>query len=440
MFQQAQVSVAARRRLLVHAAVPLAYVICGRLGLFLAVPPGYATAVFLPAGIAVGAMFMAGASTLPGIFVGSLLLNVWIGYAVAHQLGAVGLAAAVVIACASTLQAAVGGTALRRLIGYPAPLDKPRDILVLLLLSPVFCVTSATLSLSGMLALRVVHPPDLAINWMTWWVGDTLGVLVALPLLLVVAGQPRELWRSRARFVALPMLVCFALFVAIFVRVTKWENEEALLEFRMQSQRVSDVLRATLDEQALLLGQLSRAFGNRAALNRQDFDDLVQQLLQRFPTIQAVEWAPRVEAAERAAFERAQQPEAPGFAIRERDASGRLRPAGDRRVFYPVTFIDPLAGNEQALGFDLTSSPERQTAIEAAITGRTVAATAPIRLVQESGEQAGILLVHPVSGRNGPGIVLIVLRMGSFAGAVAGPLASTLQLRTPAKLTAPICG
>jgi len=74
-----------RRWLLAYAVLPLAYVITGRLGLLLAVPPGYATAVFLPAGIAVGAMFMAGPLVLPGIFIGSLLLNAWIGYAITDR-------------------------------------------------------------------------------------------------------------------------------------------------------------------------------------------------------------------------------------------------------------------------------------------------------------------------------------------------------------------
>ena len=50
------------------------------LGLLLAVSPGYATAVFLPAGIAVASAFMAGAATLPGTFVGSFILNIWIGF------------------------------------------------------------------------------------------------------------------------------------------------------------------------------------------------------------------------------------------------------------------------------------------------------------------------------------------------------------------------
>lgn len=430
MFQQMQVGVAARRKLLIYVSLPLAYVVCGRLGLFLAVSPGYATAVFLPAGIAVGGMFIAGAGTLPGTFAGSFLLNLWIGYSIAHRLDAIGIAAALIIAFASMLQAALGGAALRRIVGYPTPLDTPRDLKLFLLLSPIYCVTSATLSLSGMWGLGVVNSADLIINWMTWWVGDTLGALVALPLMLVLTGEPRRLWRSRARSVAVPMLLCFALFVAIFVRVTKWESEESLLEFRMQSQRLADLMRATLDEQGLFLGQLSRVFSNRGViLTRPDFHDLVQELLRRFPTIQAVEWAPRVTLDERAAFETAQQADVPGFAIRERDATGQLRLAGDRSQFYPVTYVEPLGGNEEAVGFDLIFTADRRSAIDAAISSGTVTATPPIRLVRERGGQPGILLIDAVSRPDGPGIVLIVLRMGTFSSTLADSLASILQLR-----------
>src|SRR5207245_2785999 len=122
--------------------------------------------------------------------------------------------------------------------------------------------------------------------------------------------------------------------------------------------------------------------------------DLLPTLLQRFPTIQAVEWAPRVLPADRAAFEAAQQADLPGFAIRERDASGQVRPAGDRDQFYPVTYLEPISSNEAAVGFDLASDVDRRTAIEAAVASSAVTATAPIRLVQERGEQAGILLMH----------------------------------------------
>jgi PAS domain-containing protein len=421
----------ARRWLLIYAALPLAYIICGRLGLLLAVPPGYATAVFLPAGIAVAAMLMAGAVTLPATFLGSLLLNIWIGYAVGVHIGIVSIAVAVVIALASMLQAAIGGTVLRRAVGYPAALDNPRDLLLFLVLAPIFCFTSATFSLSGMWALGTVQSTDLLINWMTWWVGDTLGVLVALPLMLVIGGEPRSLWRSRGRFVAVPMVLCFGLFVAIFIRVNSWENDQSLLEFRLRSQQLADTIKARLEEQLGFLDQLSNVFvGRYQPVSRQDFDDLVQTLLRRFPTVQAVEWAPRVTSADRATFEAAQRAELPGFLIRQRTGSGELRAADDRSQFYPVTYLEPLAGNEPAVGFDLLSDPIRRVAIESTVGSGDGTATAPVRLVQERGEQSGILLTHAVpGGPTGPGIVLVVLRMGTFASTLANPLESILNLR-----------
>ena len=420
-----------RRWLLAYAVLPLAYVITGRLGLLLAVPPGYATAVFLPAGIAVGAMFMAGPSVLPGIFIGSLLLNGWIGYAITDQFGLVSAAAAIVIALASTVQAALGGAVLRRAIGYPAAFDNPRDLLLLLVLSPLFCVTSASLSLAAMWALGAVQSDDLPSNWMTWWAGDTLGVIVALPLLFVLAAEPRVLWRSRAWSVAVPMLLCFGLFVAIFIRVNSWESDQSLFEFHLRSQQSADQMRATLEEQRGFLEQLSDAFVSRdQPVTRQEFHDLVQTLLHRFPIIQAVEWAPTVRSGDRTKFETAQRAETPGFEIRERDQSSDLQSAGDRNDFYPVTYVEPLAGNERAIGFDLASDHSRRIAIDTATTTGNLAATAPIRLVQEHEAQYGMLLIDSVSsGPTGPGVVLVVLRMDAFAATLAEPLRSTLNMR-----------
>src|ERR1700739_324035 len=101
MLRMKLLKAAMARQLLIYAALPLAYVISGRLGLLLAVPPGYATAVFARRGMPVGALFVAGPSTLPGTFLGSLLLNLWVGYAITGEINAVDTAAAIVIALAS---------------------------------------------------------------------------------------------------------------------------------------------------------------------------------------------------------------------------------------------------------------------------------------------------------------------------------------------------
>src|SRR5216684_2348033 len=224
--------VAGTRKVAGYIALTLVYVIAGKLGLLLAVPPGYATAIFPPAGIAVAAMLLGGARTLPWTFLGSLLLNAWEGYALNGRFDRTGLTVAVAIAASSVLQAGVAGTILRRALGAPLALDNTRYLGRFVLLSPLCCLISATLSLCGMWTLGAVRESEFVSSWITWWVGDTLGVLLMLPLVLVLAGEPRALWRNRAIPVAVPMLLFFALFVAIFARVSAWERDQSLLEFR----------------------------------------------------------------------------------------------------------------------------------------------------------------------------------------------------------------
>jgi integral membrane sensor domain MASE1 len=33
--------------------------------------------------------------------------------------------------------------------------------------------------------------PDVPMNWVLWWLGDMLGVLVALPLMIWLTDEPR---------------------------------------------------------------------------------------------------------------------------------------------------------------------------------------------------------------------------------------------------------
>ena len=120
-----------------YLALTFAYAFSGKLALLLAVPPGYASPVFPPAGIAVAAMLISGWASLPWTFLGSLLLNIWSGYSPGGSEDA-WVAAALVIAVASTLQAAVAGRALRHEIGYPAPLDNVRDVTRFFLYRPFF--------------------------------------------------------------------------------------------------------------------------------------------------------------------------------------------------------------------------------------------------------------------------------------------------------------
>src|SRR5687768_4072191 len=104
-------------RVLLLAAL---YMLTGKLGLLLALPPGYATLIWPASGIAVGMLLVHGARLWPGVLLGSFLLNAHNG-----DLLAAGdrwqpeLLAALCIAFGSTLQALAGRALLARYFGLP---------------------------------------------------------------------------------------------------------------------------------------------------------------------------------------------------------------------------------------------------------------------------------------------------------------------------------
>lgn len=418
------------RPIMAYLLLVFAYVVSGKLGLLLALPPGYASAIFPPAGIAVAAVLIKGRGALSWIFLGSLLLNLWVSYGTGHLFEVIGVAAATIIAAASMLQAAAGGFWLRRLIGYPAPLDKASDLLRFLLSAPAICLTSATLSVAGLWGIGVVATDSLSTSWITWWIGDTLGVLVMLPLALVMAGEPRGLWRNRSLTVAVPMLLAFALFVLSFIQVNKWEREDSLMEFRLLSQQIAVNIQAQFEEQSSLLEQLEGLFKTSDHVTRQEFHLFVEKSLIRFPMIHAVEWAPRVDLSRRASFEKAQRSEVPGFEIRERDPAGRLQRAGKRDRYYPVNYVEPLAGNEDVVGFDLASTPRRQMALAKSIETGAIIATPQVHLIQADGTEKAVLLLLAVrEGGDDFGVVLTVLKMNSFMEKLLSAAGASLYVR-----------
>ncbi len=380
------------------------YFACGKLSLLMALPNGYASPIFPPAGIAIAAALLSGWRALPWIFLGAFLLNFHPGLPQSRDL----LSPEMLIALSSTLQAGIGGWALRKTVGYPACLDNASDLLKFLAIAPIVCLISATLSVSGLFLLGVLDRSTFLTNWSFWWAGDVLGVLVMLPIVMTLAAQPAALWKSRRYTVAIPMLLMFGLIVLIFVRAHRWEYVDSLLEFRQMSQQTSDLVQARLEEQESLLEQMASLFTMPGKITQNEFDRFVSKPLKRFPMIQALEWAPRVDRAERKAFEASR-----GFPIRQRNRSGKMVRAAIRQEYYPVTYLYPMAGNEPALGYDLASDAARRNAIAGAIARGSTIASAPVHLVQDRQNQYGVLLLFSVEHREN-GVVLTVLRMGDF--------------------------
>ncbi|UGQ46075.1 EAL domain-containing protein [Massilia endophytica] len=402
--------------LLANAVLLAAYLATGELGLQLALAPGYATPLFLPAGIALAVLVSWGPRLLPGVALGALLLNL-----VPLARGPLALpdfahvVAACSAACGATLQAYVAMHAFNRWI-RPA-IGSGRDVLRFLLLAPLLSLTSSTFSLCGIALSGVLSTTEFAANWLAWWLGDSIGMLLAAPLVWVLIGQPRELWRRRRWVVGLPLALLMAVFVGIFLQVEKWESSQQMQTFNLKSQQASDLLQAKLNEHERFLYAMSRAIsGHGEHMNAKDFSNVASGYLDRRDELLSMSWLRPVAREDRAALETwARANVQTNFQIKQITPDRHLLPAPERERYMTAIFIEP-ADRRQHWGLDLLSEPTRAAMIESAVRSGQPTASAPLRLLS-SKPAPGVLVAQSVAVAPGEpplGVLLIALQNDSY--------------------------
>jgi two-component sensor histidine kinase/CHASE1-domain containing sensor protein len=404
------------------AAVGLAYYVAGRLALVLAIPPGYATAVWPAAGVALVAILVFGYRVWPGILCGHFFANVFTAYDVS-SLGATlrSVALPLTIACGGVLQAICGAALIRRTIGPTIVLQDEKEIATFLALGgPVACLISATTGQISLYASGMVSGPDLPFSWFTWWVGDTIGVLVVAPVLLAWLASPRDRWRTRRAPLTWSTAVALSLAVVLYVYISGREQQRIRTEFERAADALSRQFIDAVDRHLEAVTALHDLYTSAGLMDRTDFAAFARPLQLRHPGVQALEWAPVVPYPQRASLEQRVHREGyPQFAISDQDREGRMAPAPHRPEYVPVLFMEPYGGNEAALGFDLTSLPSRREVIDRARDSGLAAASGRLVLVQERGQQFGVDVALPVYER-GPPPSTIAQRRSALRGYVLG--------------------
>ncbi len=196
-----------------------AYTLTGIVGLSLAIPPGYATAVWPPSGIALAGLLLWGSRVWPGIVAGSLLVNIAVAAtAPSGGLNGVDFVIAGSIAAGSAVQALACAGAIRRWIGTDRAFDSGLSMLTFTGIATIACLIASTWGVATLNVAGVVVPDNFLNTWQTWWLGDLIGIIVFAPVFLtwrqsLVAGsKPARLAELLVAFVllALSAAVVFA--------------------------------------------------------------------------------------------------------------------------------------------------------------------------------------------------------------------------------------
>lgn len=178
-----------------------AYCGAGRLGQLLAIPPGNVTAVWLPSGIAVAAILVFGCRVWPGIWVGAVLVNTWAFFDGTHASAALAsLTVGAAIGAGATLQALLAAILVWGLVGPRNPLERVRDVVVLLVLGGVLaCTVSPSVGVTSLCLGGFLPWEAYGRTWLTWWLGDTTGVVIAAPFLLAWSQSDSLRWLPSRR-------------------------------------------------------------------------------------------------------------------------------------------------------------------------------------------------------------------------------------------------
>jgi signal transduction histidine kinase len=149
------------------------------------------SAIWPPAGLGIAALYLWGVRWWPGVLLGELVVNgellagdptFPVGSLLGQQAG-------------NMAEVIVGALLLRRLVGTNAAMNRVEQVGGMLVALGAATAISATVGTASMVAGGVVagsHPTEF---WRTWWLADTSGGLVVLPLVLAWAHRPTAAWR-----------------------------------------------------------------------------------------------------------------------------------------------------------------------------------------------------------------------------------------------------
>lgn len=374
-----------------------AYWLTGKFGQSIAIPPGYATVVWPPSGIALGALLAYGRRLWPAVFAGSLMINADIAnLATPGVFTPDKLLLCVCIASGSTLQALTGHTLIARWFGLPLKLSRVSEVFrVFALAGPLACLVAATIGVSSLHFIGTLASGAVVPNWLAWWSGDVLGVVVFLPLMLALPGGDSVTWRDRAlRGVHAIGLMLLVLPLGLTFYAWKFFDDSAQRQSRAHFEAL-----ARESEQAMYmrLGTYANAtrggagvFQSSDHVSRAEWRRFTEtiRLREDFPGLIGLGWIERVTEHDKQAFvARTRADAAPDF---------RIHPESDEPLHDVVTYMEPEVTSGATLGLDVSYEIRRRQAAETAAATGMPTLTRPIQLLQDEERTPGFLLLQPV--------------------------------------------
>ncbi|MFW8591409.1 ATP-binding protein [Glaciecola sp. 2405UD65-10] len=377
-----------------YLAAFVAYFACGNLLSSLS-QQSQIVPIWLPAGIALVACYIWWWRFFPAVFLASFLFNLSThNLANFTQLPANVFYEAALIASGATLQAIVGSWLLKYFLGNPLTLYSEKRILGFIFIVGV--LVNLIAANIGVFALsqysESYNPQNYLNNMFTWWMGDSLGVLVGTPLILSLikfTSSDANAQKSRMFIIVISCVLLVSVYLTTLM-FSNYSYKNGIEIAKKEVQVINNAINGEISKNQSQLQMLARFLQTNPSATRQAFDAFSKNIVTKQSSINALSWNLVLEQEQVNEFVLQLQD------IYQRPISLIGNPIEETDPLVVIKYIYPVQGNETAIGFNVNSNPLRKTALFNMQAPFKLMATPVINLVQASTPKPAYLLFSSV--------------------------------------------
>jgi len=269
-----------------NSLIAIIYFIIGAAGLQLGVLSGYSTAIFPAAGVAFVAIFSGGSRLLPAVWLGSASINLWMSSKFG-DIGVQSMAVAASIGIASSLQAWIAVV----LVNYCCKPDSEKLLSIsdslrfLILAAPIACLIAASWAGATLLTANIIPSTELFAHFFYWWLGDTLGVILFTPLLLMALNYRKPWWVQRIKNIVPPVLTALIITLLIFFYVADNEKKHITNQLKETASPIAESIKSKLSAYQELVASIGNLVKVNPTLEYSLFDRFTESILANHPEL-----------------------------------------------------------------------------------------------------------------------------------------------------------
>lgn len=384
------------RHILLHNLhVFIAYFLIGALTMLWNQEPRLAAPVWLPAGIALVSVLWRGLGVLPAVFAANTCINLLIALTLRDTPLPRAIGFSLALAVTPVMEVLIVrwfvlGTGRTRL-----SVDDVSSVVRM----PIAVIAGCFIAVTYRSALLNLGQFGLASGFVRdfigWWVGDALGCLVLLPIMLPwLQGQRPQL--RQYLLVSMPNIVLLLAVLTAFFFVRELESQKQREHIDELLSVLTNELSQQIDHASLLAQGLAAYVDGSADVDAAEFTRYARAMLHDRDEVTMLQWLPLVRGSERVQHERTvSAATVPNYVIRKRVGAGTTS-SGPRELYLPIAFIEPLEPNAIVQGLDVLQLDYRAKILHSVIERAGTSISDPVRLIQGLDKLPAYIIAIPV--------------------------------------------